>query len=71
MTQPPQPPSTPAEPREPESVVPGAAEPAGADIDTDAALRPTYGQQFIYEHCMPFDVSRAYDEATAHADPRG
>mgnify|MGYP001110782085 CR=1 FL=1 len=38
--------------------------------DTDAALRPRYGQQFIYEHCMPFDVSRAYDEATAHRDPR-
>ena len=38
--------------------------------DTDARLRPKYGQQFIYEHCMPFDVSRAYDEATAHRDPR-
>ncbi len=38
--------------------------------DTDAALRPKYGQQFIYEHCMPFDVSRAYDEATTHRDPR-
>ena len=38
--------------------------------DTDAMLRPTYGGQFIYEHCMPFDVSRAYDEATAHRDPR-
>ena len=24
----------------------------------------------IYEHCMPFDVTRAYDEATAHRDPR-
>jgi len=38
--------------------------------DTQALLRPQYGQQFIYEHCMPFDVSRAYDEATAHRDPR-
>ncbi len=38
--------------------------------DTDAALRPKYGQQFIYEHCMPFDVSRAYDEATGHFHPR-
>jgi len=38
--------------------------------DTDAKLRPTYGSQFIYEHCMPFDVSRAYDEATEHRDPR-
>src|SRR5205809_400725 len=38
--------------------------------DTDAKLRPTYGSQFIYEHCMPFDVSRAFDEATEHRDPR-
>ncbi len=38
--------------------------------DTDTAMRPKYGHWFIYEHCMPFDVSRAYDEATGHADPR-
>jgi len=38
--------------------------------DTDAVLRPKYGSQFIYEHCMPFDVSRAFDEATEHRDPR-
>ena len=38
--------------------------------DTHAALTPRYGQQFIYEHCMPFDVSRAFDEAGAHRDPR-
>jgi len=38
--------------------------------DTDAALRPKYGSQVIYEHCMPFDVSRAFDEATGHVDPR-
>jgi glyoxylase-like metal-dependent hydrolase (beta-lactamase superfamily II) len=38
--------------------------------DTDAALRPKYGHWVIYEHCMPFDVSRAFDEATGHADPR-
>ena len=48
---------------------------AGHDLkrvfaDTDAVLRPKYGSQFIYEHCMPFDVSRAYDEATEHRDPR-
>ena len=24
----------------------------------------------IFDHCMPFDVTRAYDEATAHPDPR-
>ena len=38
--------------------------------DTDAVLRPKYGHQVLYEHCMPFDVSRAFDEATAHRDPR-
>ena len=26
-------------------------------------MDPTYGKYPIYEHCMPFDVSRAYDEA--------
>ena len=51
----------------------GAA--AGRDLkavyrETLAALRPKYGQWVIFDHCMPFDVSRAYDEATAHADPR-
>jgi glyoxylase-like metal-dependent hydrolase (beta-lactamase superfamily II) len=26
-------------------------------------LRPKYGHWVIFDHCMPFDVSRAYDEA--------
>ena len=26
-------------------------------------LRPKYGHWVIFEHCMPFNVSRAYDEA--------
>jgi glyoxylase-like metal-dependent hydrolase (beta-lactamase superfamily II) len=55
------------------SVQAGAA--AGKDLntvyrDTLAALRPKYGHWVIFDHCMPFDVSRAYDEATAHRDPR-
>jgi glyoxylase-like metal-dependent hydrolase (beta-lactamase superfamily II) len=33
-------------------------------------LRPKYGQWVIFDHCMPFDVTRAYDEATNYADPR-
>ncbi len=37
---------------------------------TLAAVRPAYGHWVIFDHCMPFDVSRAYDEATAHRDPR-
>jgi glyoxylase-like metal-dependent hydrolase (beta-lactamase superfamily II) len=28
-----------------------------------AQMRPKYGHWVIFEHCMPFDVSRAYDEA--------
>ncbi|HEY6134075.1 MAG TPA: MBL fold metallo-hydrolase [Rubrivivax sp.] len=55
------------------SVQAGAA--AGRDLkavyrDTLDTLRPKYGHWVIFDHCMPFDVSRAYDEATAHRDPR-
>jgi glyoxylase-like metal-dependent hydrolase (beta-lactamase superfamily II) len=35
-----------------------------------AALRPKYGHWVIFEHCMPFDVSRAYDEAQGLDHPR-
>ena len=38
--------------------------------ETVAALRPTYGHWVIFDHCMPFDVTRAYDEATGHVHPR-
>ncbi|MBO9677010.1 MAG: MBL fold metallo-hydrolase [Acidovorax sp.] len=37
---------------------------------TFARLQPKYGQWVIFNHCMPFDVTRAYDEATQHPDPR-
>jgi len=55
------------------SVKTGAA--AGKDLrnvyrDTIERLRPKYGQWVIFDHCMPFDVTRAYDEATQFADPR-
>ena len=48
---------------------------AGQDLNTVykatlAQLRPIYGHWVIFDHCMPFDVSRAYDEATQHLDPR-
>ncbi len=33
-------------------------------------LRPKYGHWVIFDHCLPFDVSRAYDEATQYRDPR-
>lgn len=38
--------------------------------DTYARLKPSYGHWVIFDHCLPFDVSRAYDEATQHRDPR-
>ncbi|MDZ7858805.1 MBL fold metallo-hydrolase [Sphaerotilus sp.] len=55
------------------SVKAGAAE--GRDLravyeETFAALKPKFGDWVIFNHCMPFDVTRAYDEATGHADPR-
>ena len=55
------------------SVKAGAA--AGKDLkavyrETYAALKPKYGHWVIFDHCMPFDVTRAYDEATQYRDPR-
>ncbi|MEO6408386.1 MAG: MBL fold metallo-hydrolase [Burkholderiaceae bacterium] len=48
---------------------------AGQDLNevyksTFAKLKPKYGHWVIFNHCMPFDVTRCYDEATGHADPR-
>ncbi len=48
---------------------------AGKDLntvykDTYAALKPKYGHWVIFDHCMPFDVTRCYDEATQYRDPR-
>jgi glyoxylase-like metal-dependent hydrolase (beta-lactamase superfamily II) len=48
---------------------------AGLDLnavykDTYAKLQPRYGQWVIFDHCMPFDVTRCYDEATQYPDPR-
>ena len=39
----------------------------GAARDT---LKPKYGNWVIFDHCLPFDVTRAYDEATKYPDPR-
>lgn len=33
-------------------------------------MDPKYGDWVIYEHCMPFDVSRAYDEAGGMERPQ-
>ncbi len=34
------------------------------------SMDPVFGHVFIYEHCLPFDVSRAYDEALGLKNPR-
>jgi hypothetical protein len=56
-----------------ESVRTGAT--AGRDLrsvyrSTYDSLKPQFGHWVIFDHCLPFDVSRAYDEATGHVDPR-
>ncbi len=38
--------------------------------DAMAFMRPRYGQWVIFEHCMPFNVSRAYDEAKGLDHPQ-
>ena len=38
--------------------------------ETYDALKPRFGHWVIFDHCLPFDVSRAYDEATRFPDPR-
>jgi glyoxylase-like metal-dependent hydrolase (beta-lactamase superfamily II) len=42
----------------------------GAMALTREAMDPKFGQVFIYEHCLPFDVTRAYDEASGIVHPR-
>jgi glyoxylase-like metal-dependent hydrolase (beta-lactamase superfamily II) len=37
---------------------------------TRSKMDPQFGHVFIYEHCLPFDVSRAYDEANGIKHPR-
>ena len=37
---------------------------------TRQSMDPVFGHVFIYEHCLPFDVSRAYDEAKGIKNPR-
>jgi glyoxylase-like metal-dependent hydrolase (beta-lactamase superfamily II) len=51
----------------------GAAKGEGLKAIYDRAmetLAPKYGHWVIFQHCMPFDVTRAVDEAQGHARPR-
>ena len=48
---------------------------AGKDLrsvykETYAALKPKFGHWVIFDHCLPFDVTRAFDECTQYRDPR-
>ncbi len=37
---------------------------------TRSKMDPKFDKVFIYEHCLPFDVSRAYDEASGIKHPK-
>lgn len=48
---------------------------AGMDLattyaDTYKLLQPQFGHWVIFEHCLPFDITRCYDEAGDYPDPR-
>jgi glyoxylase-like metal-dependent hydrolase (beta-lactamase superfamily II) len=41
-----------------------------AMVHVRSKMDPKFGHVFIYEHCLPFDVTRAYDEAKGIKHPR-
>jgi len=56
-----------------ESVKKGRA--AGKELneiytETYQVLQPQFGDWVIFDHCLPFDITRAYDEAGEYPDPR-
>ena len=60
-----------------ETLYKAGKEAAAQNMDLKAAMAhtrqsmdPVFGHVFIYEHCLPFDVSRAYDEAKGIKNPR-
>lgn len=38
--------------------------------ETYQVLKPQFGDWVIFEHCLPFDITRAFDEAGEYPDPR-
>lgn len=38
--------------------------------ETYRKLQPRFGDWVIFDHCLPFDIARAYDEAGEYPDPR-
>jgi glyoxylase-like metal-dependent hydrolase (beta-lactamase superfamily II) len=51
-----------------EFIVPGRGE--AMKGNANVSMDPVFGHVFIYEHCLPFDVTRAYDEASGIKNPR-
>ena len=52
-----------------------AGKEAGKDLktiyrETYDGLKPEFGHWVIYDHCLPFDVARAYDLAGGMTDPK-
>lgn len=39
-------------------------------IETYRTLAPVYGKWVIFDHCLPFDITRCFDESGEHRDPR-
>ena len=44
--------------------------PSEAYREAISVMRPKYGHWVIFDHCMPFDVSRTYDEDNGLDHPR-
>ncbi|WP_428607027.1 MBL fold metallo-hydrolase [Sedimenticola sp.] len=38
--------------------------------ETYKVLQPQFGNWVIFDHCLPFDITRAFDEAGDYPDPR-
>jgi len=38
--------------------------------ETYQRLQPRFGDWVIFDHCLPFDITRAYDESGDYPDPR-
>ena len=60
-----------------ETLFTAGKEAAAAGMNLNAAMAhtrksmdPIFGHVFIYEHCLPFEVSRAFDEASGIKHPR-
>ncbi len=56
-----------------ESVKKGRAEGKALNeiyTETYQVLKPQFGDWVIFDHCLPFDITRAFDEAGEYSDPR-